>query len=159
MAKSILKIEGEVEHARKVSPLLKRVCWGDLEILEFPNMLGDNPGVSEGAPLTINWQHESREVVAIEYYEYLRQNRPRRRRKDLVMNSASRDTYLLGLGYRLDELIQAAEETKKIRKSRQANMKGKLVDKFRGLFDFSSVGNSKVKKSNAQPKIVAGKSA
>jgi hypothetical protein len=68
------------------------VCFGDLEIFEFPNILGDNPGVSEGAPLSIAWKHESKNVVAVDYYEYLRQSRPRRRRKELVIASAARDT-------------------------------------------------------------------
>ncbi len=72
----------------------KEVCFGDLVIFEFPNMLGDNPGVSEGAPLTIGWKHEAKNVVAVDYYEFLRQsgNKPRRRRKELVMSSTARDT-------------------------------------------------------------------
>jgi hypothetical protein len=70
----------------------KSVCWGDLTVYEFPNLLGDNPAVSEGAPLTIGWMHDSVDVVAIEYHEYLRQRRPRRRRKDMLVSSAARDT-------------------------------------------------------------------
>jgi len=70
----------------------KDICWGDIVIFEFPNILGDNPGVSEGAPLTIGWKHESESIVAVEYYEFLRQNHPRRRRKDLVLSSGQRDT-------------------------------------------------------------------
>jgi hypothetical protein len=70
----------------------KELCWGDIVIFEFPNILGDNPAVSEGAPLTIAWNHDSESVVAIEYYEYLRQSRPRRKRKELVVSSGARDT-------------------------------------------------------------------
>jgi hypothetical protein len=92
MRKSIMKREGEPKKQESSRSDLKGVYWGDLEIFEFPNMLGDNPGVSEGAPLTIGWKHESRDVVGIEYYEYFRQTRPRRRRKDLIMSSAARDT-------------------------------------------------------------------
>jgi hypothetical protein len=74
------------------SDTMKQVRWGDLTVYEFPNLLGDNPAVSEGAPLTIGWKHSSVVVVAIEYHEYLRQSRPHRRRKDMIMSSASRDT-------------------------------------------------------------------
>jgi hypothetical protein len=70
----------------------KEICWGDIVIFEFANILGDNPAVSEGAPLTIAWNHDSESVVAIEYYEYLRQSRPRRKRKELVVSSGARDT-------------------------------------------------------------------
>lgn len=41
---------------------------------------------------------------------------------------------LLGLGYKLDKLLEVAEETKKIRKSRQNSMKGTNWDRFKGLF-------------------------
>lgn len=70
----------------------KEVAFSDLIIFEFPNLLGDNPGVSEGAPLTIGWKHVTKNVVAVDYYEYLRQSRPRRKRRELVIPSAARDT-------------------------------------------------------------------
>lgn len=89
MSKSILKTESDAVETGNSS---KELCWGDLVIFEFPNILGDNPGVSEGAPLELGWKHESESVVAIEYYEFLRQSRPRRRRKDLIMSSGARDT-------------------------------------------------------------------
>lgn len=84
-----MKKEGTEEN-RKASR--RSVCWGKMVIMEFPNMLGDNPGVSEGAPLTIGWKHSSKSAVDIDYYEYMRLTQPRRRRKDLVMKSAERDT-------------------------------------------------------------------
>jgi hypothetical protein len=91
--KSILKHEGV---ARQPSSVLdddtREVCWGDLVIYEFPNILGDNPGVSDGAPLTIGWKHENKSTIGLDYYEYLRQNRPRRKRRELIMPSAARDT-------------------------------------------------------------------
>lgn len=91
MRKSILKPEGNAVLTSEEKEG-RELCWGDLVIYEFPNILGDNPGVSEGAPLTISWKHENKNVVAVDYYEYLRQNRPRRRRKDLVIPSPARDT-------------------------------------------------------------------
>lgn len=61
---------------------------------------------------------------------------------------------LLGLGYKLDQIVTAAEETKKIRKSRQANMKGNTWEKFRAVFDRKENKN----KPKPTPKIVAAKS-
>lgn len=69
----------------------KAVCWGNLTIFVMPNLLGDNPAVSEGAPLTIGWRHESKTTLAIDYYEYLRQSRPRRGRRELIVASPNRD--------------------------------------------------------------------
>jgi hypothetical protein len=70
----------------------KIVSWGNIIVFEFPNLLGDNPAVSGGAPLTIGWNHDSVNVVTIEYYEFMRLKRPRRRRKDMILSSAQRDT-------------------------------------------------------------------
>lgn len=79
------------KHRRK-----KTVRWGDLIVYEFPNILGDNPAVSDaGAPLTIAWTHESVNVFTVDYNEFLRQKRPRRRRKDLIITGAQRDTVSL----------------------------------------------------------------
>lgn len=84
--KSAMK-QGEGSSSKK-----KKVCWGALIIMEFPNILGDNAGVSEGVPLSIGWKYNSKSTVDIDYYEFLRVTHPRRRRKDLVMKSAERDT-------------------------------------------------------------------
>lgn len=70
----------------------KEVRWGDITLYEFPNLLGDNPAVSEGAPLTIGWKHTSVVVVAVEYHEFMKQSQPVRRRKDLIMSGGARDT-------------------------------------------------------------------
>jgi hypothetical protein len=46
------------------------------------------------------------------------------------------------MGYKLNDLIEAAEETKRIKKSRQANMKG-TWEKFRKVFDRSIKSSKK----------------
>ena len=43
---------------------------------------------------------------------------------------------LLGQGYNLQELLEAADETNKIRKSREANMKGRF-DTFKKVFNLT----------------------
>lgn len=113
--KSILK-NGEAP-SRSVEAL--DLCWGNLEIYTFPvsparwssfrtrsfsasthsrlyfetqNILGDNPAVTSGAPIAIDWRHQSKEIVGVEQYEYLRRSRPKRTRKALVMSGAERDT-------------------------------------------------------------------
>jgi hypothetical protein len=49
-------------------------------------------------------------------------------------NSSTMTFSLLGQGYTLDDLVNAAEETRKIRASRRANMKG-TWDKFRSMYE------------------------
>ena len=49
--------------------------------------------MSAGAPISIDWKHENKEVVGVEYFEYLRHKKnPRRKRKGLQLSSAERDT-------------------------------------------------------------------
>lgn len=70
----------------------RQVFWGDVEIYEFPNVLGDNPAANDGAPLTIGWKHTTKETLDIGYYEYKRLNVvPRRRRKELLISGPARD--------------------------------------------------------------------
>ena len=115
MSKGILKT---VETSSRSVEALD-LCWGDIDIYTFPvrrarrggnepsrggrlltvvvclaqNILGDNPAVSSGAPISIDWKHQDKEVVGVEYYEYLRhKTNPRRKKKDLQMTSAERDT-------------------------------------------------------------------
>jgi hypothetical protein len=85
-------IDAELVVSRKGGSTKKYVSWGDMVVYEFPSILGDNPAVSDGAPLTIGWNHENVSVTTIEYNEFLREKRPRRRRKDMILSSAQRDT-------------------------------------------------------------------
>lgn len=57
-------------------------------------------------------------------------------RTEPINKSSRRISSLLGLGYQLDQLVEASEETKRIRKSRQANMKGKW-DSFRKILEIA----------------------
>jgi hypothetical protein len=64
--------------------------------------------------------------------------------------------YLLSLGYTLEQLILAAEEIRKIQKSRQAQIKSmKTWNKFKQVFEGATRG---LRFGSAQePKIVAAK--
>lgn len=90
MKKGILKHNDSNEVA--TGSKRKQLGWGDLTFYEFPNIMGDNPGVSEGVAIEISWKHTSKHTVGVEYYEFIKQNRPRRRRKHLIMSSGARDT-------------------------------------------------------------------
>jgi hypothetical protein len=70
----------------------RTIGWGDLEIYEFPNILGDHPGLTGGAPITIDWEYDRKRVMAIDFYEQYRQLQPRRSRKELQIPCVQRDT-------------------------------------------------------------------
>jgi hypothetical protein len=83
MVKSILKKKEET------IPSQKTVCFSDLEIYTFENILGDNPGCSQGSPLSISWEHSHKQIVQVDMYEYCRG--PRRSRKALAISGGKRD--------------------------------------------------------------------
>ena len=63
---------------------------------------------------------------------------------------------MLGLGYTLEQLVHAAEETRKIKKSRQAQIKNmKTWNKFKQVFEGATRGLRFG--STQEPKIVAAK--
>ncbi len=71
-----------------------RVRFCTIQIREYPITLGDNPSVSSGVPVTIEWQHEREFVCDLSEYEESKQRRsklelllPERVRMDLVIGS------------------------------------------------------------------------
>jgi hypothetical protein len=64
------------------------VSFGQLNIFEFRQILGDNPGCGNGVPLTIEWEPIDVTTVGVDYYELTRE--PRRTRKELFVPSGDR---------------------------------------------------------------------
>lgn len=74
---------------RAGSSVWKKVCFDDVQIREFPFILGDNPGVSKGAPLSIDWKHQHEDVTDIDVFEHCRAPVRRHRRK-IVLSARKR---------------------------------------------------------------------
>ena len=47
----------------------KTVQFSNLEIRTYPLTLGDNPSVSSGPPLTLDWNHETTHTFSVDAYE------------------------------------------------------------------------------------------
>ncbi|GKY92434.1 hypothetical protein MPSEU_000213900 [Mayamaea pseudoterrestris] len=129
--------------------LSKHVQFSDLTIFEFHSILGDNPAVSDGSPLTLDWMHESQTTLPIHIHEFAKKSRPRRKRKEMRLSSAARDMYLLSEGYTLEQLLKAAEATKHAQEQRRASMKGTSWDRFRKAVDGFKVDGFKLQKKVA----------
>lgn len=67
-----------------------KVSFGEVETLYFAQELGDHPGVSEGAPLTIGWEPIARSTAELEVFEYMRKP-ARRPRKELQIPGVERE--------------------------------------------------------------------
>jgi hypothetical protein len=64
-----MKTQGSVSTSDPRRRRKRRVVFGRIEIKEYSYMLGDNPSVSDGAPLTIAWKSQRKVVFEVEYYE------------------------------------------------------------------------------------------
>mmetsp|Transcript_117183 Transcript_117183/g.164834 ORF Transcript_117183/g.164834 Transcript_117183/m.164834 type:complete len:155 (+) Transcript_117183:28-492(+) len=81
----------------------KTVSFSTIEIIEFPITLGDNPSVSSGAPLTIEWTPQDRCQFELDVFE---KYRPRRRHSSrLAIAPHIREEVLLAHGFGLDEIL------------------------------------------------------
>jgi hypothetical protein len=65
-----------------------KVKFDQVFIHEFAIILGDNPAVSKGAPVTIGWKPVAHDVMDVDIYEYLRE--PERRHRKRIVLSAQR---------------------------------------------------------------------
>jgi hypothetical protein len=95
----------------------KKVSFGDsIIIIEYPIILGDNPGVSSGAPIQIGWEPIGIKSRNLEMFEYTHQNR--RRGGELKITVEKRGRLLLRAGYSMEAIGEAALTAGKIRKER-----------------------------------------
>jgi ASC-1-like (ASCH) protein len=97
----------------------RKVQFGTVVINEHPIIVGCNPAVSSGVPLSIDWDRISQSVMSIHDYETIREPV---RVEDLSMilkDSSDRYYMLQNLGYSYKELREAEKAVDMIRKFRQ----------------------------------------
>jgi hypothetical protein len=105
----------------------KQVSFDSIEIIELPMTLGDNPSVSKGAPLTVEWVAQQRTTFGIDFFEKYRPSR--RSRRGLVLSAEVREKILLDRGFCLEEILSASWEVEaakvRRRESKQMNTSSK----------------------------------
>lgn len=75
----------------------KRVGFATVEIIEFPIILGDNPSVMTGPPLTISWEPQYRIIVNMDVFE-MHRGSCRRSEHDLIIDADIREDILIRAG-------------------------------------------------------------
>jgi hypothetical protein len=90
----------------------------DLEVIEFPYIVGDNPGCSAGVPLSMDWTPQLRHFVSLDEYESVRQP-IRRHSTTLAISAQERRDRLLKCGYTSMEINQASRKRHIARQQRK----------------------------------------
>jgi hypothetical protein len=113
----------------------KSVRFGDLVITEFPIILGDNPAVTMGAPVTIDWEAQGEVSYKINVYESIRGTR--RRRRKLLISVSNRAILLLAAGYSIDDIADASINAQQIKFGRQESMQNQAWDRVNMMMETS----------------------
>ena len=97
----------------------KMVHFASVTIHEHPTLVGCNPAVSAGVPLTIDWNAVSTSEMSVDEYETFRA--PRRVSNPVFLrhDATERWTLLKNLGFDSEEMRCAEETANVIRISRQ----------------------------------------
>lgn len=97
----------------------KKVRFSSVTIHEHPTLVGCNPAVSAGVPLTIDWQAVSSSEMSVDEFEAYRA--PRRVSNPIFLrhDATERWTLLKNLGFDSEEMRVAEESAGVIRISRQ----------------------------------------
>ena len=96
----------------------KSACVGfaDVEVREYPRTLGDNPSVSKGPAVTLDWDYNISEPMPIDSYEGQRGNR--RVACEMVMPQYVREAVLKEHGHSRKDIAEAVREIKKAKSKR-----------------------------------------
>jgi len=98
-----------------------KVCFTSVEVREYPRILGDNPSVSAGPPISLAWKHDDTARMLLPLEDWERAREPDRRSKqEIRVPDHVRVDWLMDAGFTGSELrrvIDAIEQDKKDRRS------------------------------------------
>jgi hypothetical protein len=104
----------------------KQVSFRSIEIIELAIALGDNPCVSNGAPLTTEWEAQSRNSFEIDLFETYRRSQ-RRSTRELIISSRAREGLLLKHGYAMEDIFTASENASQAKRERIESIVDKIL--------------------------------
>ena len=97
------------------------VQFSTVEIRSYPICAGDNPAVTKGVAITMDWDHDSVRTVPLEEYE---DGRPfPRSLRQLKMTSFQRADRLRAMGYSRSEIQEWVQRVDRLRKQRMRTTK------------------------------------
>ena len=103
----------------------KSVSWDTFEIYSHEIILGDNPAVSSGPPVSIDWEAFDQQTLSIDDYEKHRANP--RVRNEMILPRMVREDLLRNAGYSRGELKEVSEEIAVIRRQRSRSARDAVI--------------------------------
>lgn len=104
-----------------VPPVKSTVMFKRIEIREYPICLGDNPSVSSGPPVTIDWEHM--ETRSFDFEDYESSKLERRQLHEMVLPRKVREQMLKNSGHSKRELANAVRANLRAKQRRIATVR------------------------------------
>jgi DNA relaxase NicK len=128
----------------------KRVRFTNLYIREHTICLGDNPGGTQGPPVTIGWKKEASFTVSVDTYEQDRL--PRRQMKEMQMNRSRRERILKEVGFSRREMQEGTKAANIVRAQRKKTISSLNMHRFHEKMENVSRGIRHVLTMGSQAK-------
>jgi hypothetical protein len=96
----------------------RSVQFRSIEVLEFAYTVGDNPSVSSGVPLSMEWKTQSKTILPLCAFETHRPPRSREFGRPRRLCSRRREKILLRNGCSIQDITAAARDALRIQKER-----------------------------------------
>jgi hypothetical protein len=99
-----------------------KISFGAIHVREYEVIVGDNPDVRVGPPISLGWRFIQHDDETIDDYEKRKAERPRR--PNLRLSSITRKNLLSNVfGVPEEEIRSAEKENQKIQRQRQATVR------------------------------------
>jgi hypothetical protein len=95
-----------------------RIRFESVQIRRYHQTLGDNPAVTYGPPIALDWKYEEMSPVQVDEYEGTRGSDRIPDSNKLVLSSMDRRRVLKNKGFTEEEIDHASQEAEKTRKER-----------------------------------------
>jgi hypothetical protein len=107
---------------------MKQVSFRSIEIIEVATSLSDNAFDSTGAPLTTQWEAQSRNSFEIDFFETYR---PRRRsRRELLISSRRQKDLLSKHGYTMEDILTASKNESQVKGGQRESIVDKKIASY-----------------------------
>ena len=109
------------------------VSFSTVVIREYNTILGDNPSVSIGCPLSLGWEYASEFVAALDDYEGTKPEA--RHPSELRLTSSEREVRLKSFGFSRLEILEGTRVAKVTRQQRMKTIETLQLAKFQELIE------------------------
>lgn len=136
LVKPILKKDSSDSTPVFLSSRYKKVWFDSVAINYHKIILGDNPAVSDGAPVTIGWDAHDVEIIDVDCFEA---TRPKAKKlSSLKLAVEDRAAMLLQNGYTIKQLAKTLQQVEEIQRQRAESCEMSKWDRLLNEFAQSS---------------------